>query len=75
MPESLTPFERAKVSINSFSYGLHNDYMLQSILPMIERMSKLYEESIESGDEKSASYYKNTESLLLSAINPIDVGA
>ncbi len=75
MIKDVSPFERAKILVYEFSYGLHNDYVFQSILPMINKMSKLHKESLESGDEKSATYYKNTENLLLSSIPPIDVGA
>ena len=73
--QTITPFESAKISLYQFSHGLHNDYVLQQIIPMIDRISKLYDESITNGDEESAMYYKNTQEILLSTIPSIDVGA
>ena len=75
MNDNITPFERARLSVHMFSYGLSNDYIFQSLLPMIERISRLYDKSVESGDEDSALIYKNTRDLLLSTVPSIDVGA
>ena len=73
--QTITPFESARISLYQFSHGLHNDYVLQKIIPLIERLSRMYDESIKSGDEESALYYKSTQEMLLSTIPSIDVGA
>ena len=70
---NLTPFEHAKLVVFQFSNGLHNDCMMQNILPLIDRLSFLYDEAIEGGDEESANYYKNTQDMLIATIPAINV--